>query len=102
MPSEIFTLRNEVSKSFLGIILMQKLYALSKKLRELKPVGQEVLGMHLYRLSYFVDQSDKGFECTYAKQTVKHVEGGRGELLAQLEHWREILEEVIEGLKVEE
>ncbi len=61
------------------------LYNLSKSLRQLSPqLRIQLQGYHAYRYSYFVDNSSRGLDCTYARATARFHEQEQQQFLDQL------------------
>jgi hypothetical protein len=76
------------------------LYERSKILRKIHGYLEEIPNMHLYRYSYFVDNSVHGVECKYALSTAKLEVKERkqlGEELTRLRNQINILLEEING-----
>lgn len=77
-----------------------QLYGLSVRLNHLYGLSKSLLGLHAGRYRHFVDGSDKGHDCTYARLTLGHF--NTQELPAdEVRTALEVLEDQVQGALTE-
>lgn len=73
-------------------------YELSTKVNQVLLSAKSLLGLNILRFRHLVDNSPKGFDCTYAMMTRRHFLEARAQEKSTLLALRDNLNEILEAI----
>ena len=79
----------------------QDFYNLSSKVNTVLLLAKKLLALNLLRYRHIVDNSPKGFDCTYAKMSKRHFYEAKSDELSQLKEIQSVLNDLIERIENE-